>query len=120
MVFRRIRVGVIVVYRGLVKTGRLYSQIVCPVVTLSAVILPWITFFLSNLKVVTKSELSASSDSYSMTKPRWREHMEWDFKDCFSTREINWIALEKKKKRSNHRSVENALRVLYNVGIFCL
>lgn len=45
MVFRRIRVGVIVVYRGLVKTDRLYSQIVCPVVTLSGVILPWIKFF---------------------------------------------------------------------------
>lgn len=45
MVFRRIRVGVIVVYRGLVKTGRLYSQIVRPVVTLSGVILPWIKFF---------------------------------------------------------------------------
>lgn len=45
MVFRRIRVGVIIVYRGLVKTGRLYSQIVCPVVALSGVILPWIKFF---------------------------------------------------------------------------
>lgn len=61
MVFRRIRVGVIVVYRGLVKTGRPYSQIVCPVVTLSAVILPPITFFLSNIKVVAKSELFCKS-----------------------------------------------------------
>lgn len=58
-----------------------------------------------------------------MTKPIPRvhvEHMEWDYKGCgrFSTGEINWIALREKKKRLNHRSVGDALRVLYSAGEF--
>lgn len=59
MAFRRTRVGIIVVYRGLVKSVRLYSQIVCPAVTTARghIAADHIFFLLFNIKVVAKSGL---------------------------------------------------------------